>query len=971
LVVEVGPLEQAGMCSDQQTTYVQALLSTEPQATSLLGWTKDSCLKPLEDLRGRSLGGDCNADDAAAAQDVLEVDDCILTARKDTTHPNAADVLLGHAPLRLGPKATEAATATAIRALSASKADALAFGGLPSARRTACEGILSGLAANLVTGLSAAGLTADEEVAVVSLDACLADALGADASLSYLINALASPEQVTNPCTAPPGGTSGGGVGILTAMETSGSNGPKEMADCVTALQHEQSGGSCDASLAAQINSLCDGMANVLVSRQSPMVGSMMETGSTVAPSIPAETATGAGGGVSLEATLLNGLADYLATQAQEETLDYLAQEVGGNLCSLNLDGYVVGTFFPSSCKLLKTLSSDGTYTILEFGSALQSALEKDVQGLLPIAIASAMQALDPTLGANGDVLVTIGRAIVDNAGTGKGSLVVLRAIAAAAPDSDTSSSSSSASAPPGTQFACTGEDQGCALTLVADAAASIDKMLDTATPCAPADDGCVKSMVDDLAKRVANDATLSTWIDKLSDTPDETALIDALVDAVPEGGAPSAADVATFLDAGIDVFVPTEAQGQLHDAVAKVLPWAPVALAIYQTAVGVHDGKNPVLLLIDTAESLPCDKTVGGDGACGLRAIGLAGEALVTATSAGSDWTTVNVADPKALEAFLVVALARFNALVDRRDNAGVKSWLNEHGFDATTVPDLTASLTAAATRFDLLDQMYVSLRALYTDLQHASKAGASKSTKQAVITDTFEVWRVGLAILAPPADAARLKDIVDELEQATVAADNHAWGPFVACVIALGQDLGVDAAVPRPVQKYVPLITALASAQTADDASAAFEKYAAPIDSYQAKRQPGTHLALTGLVGGTVGEEWGNGHGKELALFAPVGVDLTWGGCRACGAFLSVIDVGALTATRLEGKSRVQTPNPTVAQVFSPGLYFRMTLAGPLVFGAGASVVPALREDANSTKYMVFRATAFLSADVTMLPF
>ena len=83
-------------------------------------------------------------------------------------------------------------------------------------------------------------------------------------------------------------------------------------------------------------------------------------------------------------------------------------------------------------------------------------------------------------------------------------------------------------------------------------------------------------------------------------------------------------------------------------------------------------------------------------------------------------------------------------------------------------------------------------------------------------------------------------------------------------------------------------------------------------------------------------------------------------------------MIDVGVLTAARLGiGNGDAEAPDPSLKQVIAPGLYWRISVGGPLVVGAGGTIIPDLRKDDAGNRHTAFRVVGFIGLDVTILPF
>jgi hypothetical protein len=123
------------------------------------------------------------------------------------------------------------------------------------------------------------------------------------------------------------------------------------------------------------------------------------------------------------------------------------------------------------------------------------------------------------------------------------------------------------------------------------------------------------------------------------------------------------------------------------------------------------------------------------------------------------------------------------------------------------------------------------------------------------------------------------------------------------------------------------------------------------------------------------------------RAGLFAPVGLDLSWGVGEASsvGLFVSLIDIGALvdfrTTTTETGAGTDKTkinPEPQVgfAQVVSPGAYLTYGISGtPLVLGGGVAFAPGLRKTINETTAQesgvsTLRFGGFLAVDISIFP-
>ena len=130
----------------------------------------------------------------------------------------------------------------------------------------------------------------------------------------------------------------------------------------------------------------------------------------------------------------------------------------------------------------------------------------------------------------------------------------------------------------------------------------------------------------------------------------------------------------------------------------------------------------------------------------------------------------------------------------------------------------------------------------------------------------------------------------VLDAMEQIWRAGNNREWASFLSATFRLAHSIGAFDPLPEPVRRYVPLVTALASAKTADQVRGALEKSAAPVGSYVHKREPGHHISVSAIVGPAAGfEHAADKTTDHYALFAPVGLDVVWaaatrvaGSCR-----------------------------------------------------------------------------------------
>lgn len=251
----------------------------------------------------------------------------------------------------------------------------------------------------------------------------------------------------------------------------------------------------------------------------------------------------------------------------------------------------------------------------------------------------------------------------------------------------------------------------------------------------------------------------------------------------------------------------------------------------------------------------------------------------------------------------------------------------------------------------------------------------------------------------------------VADTMSQITEALDEHVTFPgywessteaisaFSARDYAAGfrATLAVLSALPEPIKKeipqpivdYLPLVTDLASAESAEDVQTVLDAAATPVGGWRAKRT--RWLASVGAVLGPdasyeIGIDGGTAEstGVGVGLFAPVGVDLAWPIRRtrsAGGLFISAVDVGNLIDYRLtdtagDGESTKAAPEIGFIQLLAPGLFAKFGLGpSPFTVVVGGAWTPQAREFTDSAgetlKLDTLRIIVSLGVDVTMFPF
>lgn len=653
-----------------------------------------------------------------------------------------------------------------------------------------------------------------------------------------------------------------------------------------------------------------------------------------------------AGAATSLEGMLIAGLADFVVSRAQQELIDHVTRTFGAQVCARDVLGVQVATYFRETCRLLR---GDGLVldaSLKQIGSAFQHALTHDVENLLPALLNQAAGALE-------------------RSGWGPTATELVKLATAAA----------GAEATPRAVFAV-----GVTLPCQADQAylcvvrwASRVGLVVIDTPCgAPIDASCLDGWHRALDAATRDDAVLRAWIEATGFSV-EHAAVDQLLAAVaalvrdrPADGRRLLSDVVGVLRLVVGLAVPADRRDQGLALLARLehaaVRWADLALVAYHAVRATASGADVERAVIAAAQQATC-ASPSDDVGCGVR---LAGTLAPILLEVGVSLERPSPAAVRKVVHRLALAIAADPPLL-----AWTKARLH---LDPAHVDEVSGELTALVER---LAAALAQLEQAIKTARGAKTADERRATAIAVVSAAANFARVVVEVgVADPVERARAERIIEHVVEAGTAAIDRKPAGFLAALYALSTDLGAAPPLPERIRKYLPLVTSLTSATSAAEVSAALEKFAAPVGSYRGKYQPGFHVTLSAGLGGDFGYERGVDvpRSRHAGMFAPVGFDLTWGGCNACGLLLSIVDLGALTASRLDDAAgdATTTQDPRFVQVFSPGAYFRVGLApkvlGPAFVGAGVSAIPGLRRDGDGESAVIYRAIAFVAVDVTL---
>jgi hypothetical protein len=192
----------------------------------------------------------------------------------------------------------------------------------------------------------------------------------------------------------------------------------------------------------------------------------------------------------------------------------------------------------------------------------------------------------------------------------------------------------------------------------------------------------------------------------------------------------------------------------------------------------------------------------------------------------------------------------------------------------------------------------------------------------------------------------------------------------------------------------KYGTFAATIAKAENSDEVQAAIEAVALPAGSARIKRESIFNVsfnAYCGLFGG-MEKIKGVDNGYNINSFgvaAPIGISISKGkGCwfPVLGAFnskhhwsqsifLSVVDIGALTAFRFTDTTTASAPNIQLKDIISPGIFYSLGIPkSPISLNIGYQIGPLLRkvaqtENKYSDKYS--RISISLCVDIPILNF
>jgi len=738
--------------------------------------------------------------------------------------------------------------------------------------------------------------------------------------------------------------------------------------------------------------------------------------------------------GASWEGALLSGLASFLAGRAQAETITWLLDQLREKLCGTGPNAKDKGSrWFPKTCALAE---DDSGYAANPPGRIFVAAIREDVEGLpsrmVQFAVAKAKERSLPEFGDTLQFLYDAGVAVRSKRDI-QGIVESLAAVIAADPYKTSCHGwqpGPSSSSPPKD-----GLNARCVLTTTtAVFVALYSKIADYKE--APTPDKILGFLRDAFATAKLKPRLTELYGGKLPpdvaiwfDEAKLTALqpkIQRLIDAIfvfktavtsadttlPETAKEAVRRAEVLIpqllevtDAAMDLFDPKHVP--YHTEVFAVLQaterLADTLDALLAAGRAIRQGMRPLEVVAGLSrdprlrrqcptakDSIP----VGCAVATAALFLEQVGDIAIKANGPLLDSVVELLYKATLQRGTLVQELFTLYGITDKDQTAACAKLppflcsviTNSEHVKAEVLQPLVRLLEAIQT-----------LNATLTALTAIHDPKAALEQAPTVLLEAIAVIDAGTLLVGAHTVPYREEILVAGDAVALIVAGDYAEGlrKTIDLFALLAKEPGVT--LPEGIRRYLPLAVDLASAHTPDDVQAALESAAAPVGGWRRKHYQRT-ASLTGFVGLTGGYETPRTEGLRSAVpsgwaagaFASVGIDVSFPVCKnsAMGFFLSVLDLGQLTSSRLTstvkgtGSEEVRAdtaPEVNVTQVFSPGLYGHISLGdSPFTLGIGASFAPALRKyfftdpaDPATQALSTWRVGAFLAVDVTILPF
>ncbi|MEO8404143.1 MAG: hypothetical protein ABI480_06095 [Chitinophagaceae bacterium] len=217
--------------------------------------------------------------------------------------------------------------------------------------------------------------------------------------------------------------------------------------------------------------------------------------------------------------------------------------------------------------------------------------------------------------------------------------------------------------------------------------------------------------------------------------------------------------------------------------------------------------------------------------------------------------------------------------------------------------------------------------------------------------------------------------------------------YGLALTKVIDLMTVFKSDLKVIDAVKKYGNFAVSVAKSKDKNEMLAALDAAALPVGSYRIKRNSFSNISLNsyaGIAGGfqhfssTVPSSVKKTNGV-VGFTAPVGLAFSWGHRKkvdkdslsgsSSTLFISVIDLGAVTAFRLTHDSTETLPDLKLKNVLAPGIFYVYGIKKlPISVGAGVQYGPQLRSIKDNAAVILpsaWSARIFVAVDIPFFSF
>lgn len=175
---------------------------------------------------------------------------------------------------------------------------------------------------------------------------------------------------------------------------------------------------------------------------------------------------------------------------------------------------------------------------------------------------------------------------------------------------------------------------------------------------------------------------------------------------------------------------------------------------------------------------------------------------------------------------------------------------------------------------------------------------------------------------------------------------------GAVIGVVSLLDTLTGMKQENLAKVLRYGSFMASVAQAKNSDEVEAAIEAIALPAGSFRIKREALRNISINSYIGPFAGLEQvstlDNAPVFAYGLTAPIGLAFSTSSknCGSSSFFVSVLDLGAVAAFRLQNDTIAQIPNIQLKNIFSPGLFYSYGFRKlPLSLNVGAQIGPNLR--------------------------